>query len=363
MAAMLNEKQLACVASIKAMIAEYSDPNMSVADSCIDKLVAADLAEEYKGPLDSIGCHPENRNKVGVEGVDVHDLVDKISKPGKGWSWSELRSPRAFEKAPGRKGEAQLAFNKKMVELAQGLLAPVSDHMRILSVTCSHTVSGVRCIKAGTKTTIKELANEDGRLDANKLFARCPSYREPVEKSIPFIVIDWRVEEAIPMLPNYLSEAGNGGHGMEQKQTQLQTLYQLHRMLVAEGGQVGSERLLEICNSIERNKPHLAGQCKSYADYVINFSGGDQPLFLDSLHNCSASLTFRREIPHQVLGAIGRSKLKSCVFYAVAAVQAMIASPANFSKDGVSTLLSSVDVNDMCDSKKRKQGPRRRTPT
>ena len=351
-----NATEQKAIDTIKELKTSNPEPNMAIADQMVGILEAAGLAEEKTYSLDSIGTHPQNRMWVKLEAHSVHSLLDKITKGNVGWSLKQLRSPRAFERADGDLGEWQLKENIDLVESAGGLLAPVSKHMRIITVTCSHTVAGVRAVVHGCKSPLVALCDDKGCLSAKKVYERCPSYAEPCNNSVPFCVIDKRVERAIPDLPGYISEAGNGGHGVEQKQTQLQTFFEIHRRVKGNGGKTDDATFDLMAKSIETSKQHLEGQVKNLALYVKNFAGGlEDPLFLKELQQFSASLPFHRQIPHQVLGRFAASKLKSKGLYVNACLKAMLASPPAFvDKQGVSTLLSTTDVADMQDPKKKK---------
>ena len=100
----------------------------------------------------------------------MHELLDCITSCG--WSWNEVGKPIAFEafppNQPGHK--EQLVFNSALVEASGGMLPTmVPEHVKILSVTSSHTVAAVKIVEAGCKSFLDHLSH-NGRTSKEKVF-------------------------------------------------------------------------------------------------------------------------------------------------------------------------------------------------
>ena len=122
----------------------------TVADEIMILLESHGLA--YKEVVKPRACcvHPENRFGAGIEAHDVHHLLSAIMREG--WSWMECVGARAIELSPGSTGKMQLDFNETLHSASEGMLAPVMRHdVKILTLTCSHTVAGLRCVLSGCK--------------------------------------------------------------------------------------------------------------------------------------------------------------------------------------------------------------------
>eukprot|EP00959_Pyramimonas_sp_CCMP1952_P111822 2338939-Pyramimonas_sp.AAC.1 len=323
------------IPGIKEQIQEHYNGTASqikaAAEGICSTLLANGLAyEQVVAVSQNMGVHPKNRFSTGVSIQKVHALITRIMEQG--WVKTELRSPRAFEKAPGEVGHEQWLFNKRLVDASDGYLAPIeSHHCRFLSVSCSHTFQGVRCLVNGVKTDCSELAISN-RISLEKVLSKCPSYNMPISEGCKVLVVKWEVDRRCPDLADFLQRAGNSGNGSEQLQDQLQTLLEVYLTMkrfielkvmgrgecqmrsgfASWGGrglgprEIGNDQRpptqgleCRICQSlppwkgdpqiptvvrmIEDEKPHLKDQVESMAKFVRKFSGGPDGSFLHDL--------------------------------------------------------------------------------
>ena len=143
----LTATEQSVVDKVKAFKAKHPVPSVANGDEIIEIIKDGCMAELRTYALDEIAIHPQNRNFVGVEPADMQALVHKITNKAVGWSWNEFRNPRSFQRCPGESGQQQLKENKRMADQTDGQLAPCSDRIRILTVTCTHTMAGVRAVR------------------------------------------------------------------------------------------------------------------------------------------------------------------------------------------------------------------------
>ena len=144
----------------------------AAADEIMRMLRGAGLVYDETVDIDNIGVHPENRFGSGPTALNVHKLISAIIEMG--WSWLECGGARAFEaQTDPEKRATQETFNCTNIERADGQLAGVRmADLRILTVTCSHTVAGVRAVKHGAKSDVlkEELLSPDGNISKEKVF-------------------------------------------------------------------------------------------------------------------------------------------------------------------------------------------------
>ena len=112
-----------------------------------DLFLAARLAHTAVLHPSLILCHPANRGGLGLNAYNCHSLVKNIGRVGCDFSelihatCSEISS-RALERMK------QLEFNAQLVHGSSGMLSPMSENEKYLSVACGHTVGGCRAIIA-----------------------------------------------------------------------------------------------------------------------------------------------------------------------------------------------------------------------
>ena len=77
---------------------------------------------------------------------------------------------------------------------------------------------------------------------------------------IEYTVFRRELEEAIPDLPNFLSEVGNIGHNKVLVEGPMQILLQIHAAGFFNLQQKGNYHWEAVAESIEKHRPHLKGQ-------------------------------------------------------------------------------------------------------
>ncbi|CAK0858078.1 unnamed protein product [Prorocentrum cordatum] len=341
---------------IKKMIADYDpsadDPSKgqmkAKADQICEMLYHAELGyfERIKSQHSVVDCC--NRWGMGVDPVDVHSLLSRIIHQG--WSDNELETPRCFEIIPSKADEV-FTFNQKLWSASAGQLAPVVKHdMRISTVTCSHTAAGQKAVLAGCASNDSALST-DGALCRAKVAALSPSYDKSLSTGIPWFVIRHQVASAIPELPDFLSEAGNIGHGNHRKQTHVQAMLAVHSKAMKNMAVHGDYKLDAIARSVEAQMTHMEGQIRDIGEFVIQWGGGSTPINLECIEEYSKVLSFRRELPNALIRGLATLQFTQCPDYVVAVVKASLSAPDNFCKGSVAKLFNTSDISNI--SRKR----------
>ncbi|CAK0904006.1 unnamed protein product, partial [Prorocentrum cordatum] len=320
----------------------------SAAERIVKMLVSSGLAYVNRCQCVNVGTHNQNRDGTGLDVEKVHQLILLICNQG--WVWEEVRNAWAFELPPGEEGDEQYRFNVALAESADGYLAPWTDKnmLRFLSVTSSHTIAGIRCVKCrfGSKS-LQDAISTDGRVSRDRVYDLAPSYLEPVDNGMDWTIIRHEVATACPLLPHFLQEPGNAGHGTQQLFSKIQTLLRIHSRAKFMGNDWD-----KVTAAVEKNSPHLQGHVRGMCDLVAEYSGGTPPIYLQDLEKWAKTLKTSKDVDgrsFKMLSAIPFKQGPECI---IGMLKAMVASPDAFVRGGVSRLLTSSDASDVVGKKK-----------
>ena len=153
------------IRSIMQLVKEGKAAAKSRADEIVLILRAHGLSWNLRVPNVKVAIPPANRFGQGVTPSDVVKLILMILEEG--WSWPEvIDKARAFEKKPRQASMKQLDLNRKWVAQSDEMLAPITDDCWLLSVTCTHTSQGLRCVMMATKGCSDDRFGFDGHQGA-----------------------------------------------------------------------------------------------------------------------------------------------------------------------------------------------------
>ena len=206
-----NAKKVA--PEIETLIASCSsgDPQggrmRSVMETIIQKLIDADLAFREQVRPELVGVHPKNRHGVGCIPSEVHSPLLLIVQQG--WANVEVAGKAiAFQHPPGVAGKLNLTFNQELVEKSNGLLAPISSDMRIVTVVGTHTSQALKAVNAGVKgvPTIESTSaanrkrdvriwDERGHVDKQKVLTVNPVMQAVLQHGLEYVVIRQEMEK------------------------------------------------------------------------------------------------------------------------------------------------------------------------
>ena len=346
----IDEKVVCIAAILNEKIALFeSAPNgegVQTFQQRILKIIAEHgLSDERWIDVVKVGVHPDNREKVGLVPVDVHELLALIASQG--WSWSECAGALGCEIPPNSTGAAWRKFNVELANKSDGYLPEVdADNLDIVSARGSHTTSGVRCMKLGAKG-IHDALCTDGKVSRNKIIDRQPSMNEPIDKGMKYTVIKWQLAMACPRLMEILSRTGNASHGVARTQTALQ----------------GCKRVLSLASTMPKDTPDFwekvaraacigmapdyAETAKAYCGFVQQWSGGKDGRVIDELVAYERILPLKRTIAPADLKSLGEIKFWDGPRYVPAMVKALLLAPPNFVDNGVAKLFTQNDYSQL----------------
>ncbi|CAK0898044.1 unnamed protein product [Prorocentrum cordatum] len=324
----------------------------STSDKLCELLLQHSLAYWSTSENEKVWPHPKNRFEMGLDPVDVHELLDFIT--GCGWSWSEVGKPIAFESIPQDKPghQEQLGFIHALVQGSGGMLPSMTPELvKLLSVTSSHTVASVKIVEAGCRTFLKDLSH-NGFLSKEQVLAKDPGFAAPMKDGLKWLCIRWEVESRCPNLPAFLQEAGNQHHGANRTVTKVQTMLQVHSRMMSNFKKLGEYRKEQVARAIERQHPTMAGQIADIADYVERWSGGNTPYMLFELNDFSKVLSFRRDIAPVTFKVLAQFQAKTMAEVPTAILKASLVAPENLCTNNVAKIVSSADLAVVTGAKK-----------
>ena len=160
-------------------------------------------------------CHPENRCKLGLNHHVVHRNGLHICITGA--DVEMLVKATLFEIDPAEPIHSQvMEFNKRLVQLSNGTLAPVSGRERYMTVSCGHCCAFVRALLAGCCTPQAKLGAVkvcDGEsklmLAKEALITKDPQLKIMCDVGWEWTVIPHWVEKEFPDLPRLAQKALN----------------------------------------------------------------------------------------------------------------------------------------------------------
>ena len=203
-------------------------PILSRFQKSIEVLKRANLLYELCLTCDSVMVHPSNRAGLGVNPHEVHRLGQNIYKVG--FHIEEL-NPYAIEAAIDPQAlNAQFEFNRRIINLSNNLLAPISGKERYLSVGGGHLAQFVRAVTAGCNTTFIEMADQEGLLDKHKLL-KDSTLRKMCEEGFTWTIVKHVVDKKVPGFADFMQRALNSTNSIRNECTELEVMCSIAEFL------------------------------------------------------------------------------------------------------------------------------------
>lgn len=227
------------------------------------KKVLIDNSLAYTSQLEPglLLVHPQNRGGTGINAWSMHAKGAIICQSGA--DLNLLMGSVCFELSldPEKKKE-QVAFNKAMCDISQGMMAEPSGMERYLSVSKGHTSQFCKAINHCAKTTQTSLASGNGCLGPH-LLQRDADLKTMCAKGWEWLIITSQVEEAFPGLPQLVENACNSTNAAFESQSEVQLMHACIAHVKSMGGPINYEELAaSLCQ---------AGPVTGYASAVGKF--------------------------------------------------------------------------------------------
>ena len=272
----------AAFSKIREIITDFSDGRGKLVQGCDDilkLLKGVSLSYPSYLPPRSVGVHPENRDKYGLNTEDVHGLGKDIARMG--FSESLCAQALAIEEADGSK-----AFDMFNIKLAMGneRLAPVEPcSLKFASLACSHTNAFLRCIAAGVPSD-DPLVSENGFFCLSKVQRHDTKLASAVARGLHWAVLKAEVGKRFPELPKLLQQAMNAPASACRLENEVQVMMSIQQQAAEEqqatGGNPDYDRIL---SSVARTKPPCLPDLKDLLKFVVCCSGGSDGMLLNDL--------------------------------------------------------------------------------
>lgn len=270
--------------------------------SMIDKILAllkkSGLAWSQKLLPHQVGCHPRNRDGVGISTSEVHGLITDILQVG--FSPEEVRCICLETDS----SETEVVdFNRRLQKESAGKLASLNTELiRYASVAGSHLNAGLNCWIHGVTHDNPACTGQDGKLSIAKLAEMDKAYHAACVEGLPWLVVARDVGKEFPEFPNLLQSSMNVSSHLSRSESELQLLRKIHLACV-EMKAAGKETIMwkDISPRVLSSKPTLALQCPQLFQFVVKFSGGLAGHLLESSEAfCRAHGHSRRTIGSEI---------------------------------------------------------------
>ncbi len=183
---------------------ESNDPILTRYAQILAILEEGGPARRMKLKPEQVLCHSASRSSLGLSPYDVHRTGRMTAQVGA--LLRELDSV-CIELPSGSKAkDAVVAFNQKLYDAGDGLLAPVLGSEKFASLAGGHIVAFCRAANHECRTTEVAIQNPNGGIDAAKL-RRDPVFKIMLDEGWEWVVLTSTVEERFPKLSDCLQRA------------------------------------------------------------------------------------------------------------------------------------------------------------
>lgn len=210
--------------------------------------------------------HPKNRGGLGINPHNSHKTMKTIKTTG--GDRRQLKKAVAFEiQTVGKLREAQLAFNRKLIDESDGLMAPMNGKERFLTVSCSHFTQGCRSVDAGCRTPFNEIADDNGRINKLQYCGKDTEMRSLIDDGWEWLIFPASTELVFPGMAQLAQSALNADHKTYSLATELETMMALASLADGSDFKTAIEKVLT-------SEPPCAAYIESVAAYAKLYGGG-----------------------------------------------------------------------------------------
>ena len=263
-----------------------------------------------------VGIDKDNRNGLGVDPVDAHKLgVRLLCNGALGWSLHALESNALCAQLPpdGPERDAQLAKNKQLIELADGMMANILETIEYVAGAGNHATTFANAANAQCKTPLVELQSKEGNIDKPTFVSKSRNFAESITVGWHWVVLHWRVPVAFPTLMAEIQESRNATSQVQQPETEPQIL----KKMEDEAERQRAARPMEEpdWHQIQRYASRSNPICAPYVGSMLAFcktqSGGE--FFKRQIHDLDVFIKVcqygDRRIGGQFWEALGKSTM------------------------------------------------------
>ena len=258
-------------AQIEALIKEAEAGNIvNKAREILGLLQQHNVAVTMRLSPSVVGVHPLNRDGLGVNAHDVHQLLSDIVDVG----WSESQVSGVCVDATG----AVKQYNADLMKSTDGML-PVfacNDSIKYASLAASHTNQALRCI-IGQARHQDERLTIHGLLNLEKVRLKDPAMAKACEVGILWLVLPSTLLDRHQGLAALIQSSYNCAGQIARAESEVQVLRRLHSCWhgASLAGPVGQHvDFALIKQKVLRSKPPCANAIAFMYSFMLKTCGG-----------------------------------------------------------------------------------------
>ena len=316
-------------------------------DHLIKQITEAGLGEMRDICPSRVIVHPDNREGALLIPVDAQDLL--LQMVCNGFLTSRVDC-LACEMPPvcHQMREEWLTTNRKVIDLAGGLLAPIVNPDLIEAATArgSHTTAAVRCFHYEVKTIHTQLCQQNNNtISKSHVLERQPSMGQPLQLGLPYFVIRFPLAEACPMLVDMLSRTGNVVHGTYREATVLQACNRIHGVIITMAEGAADDVLIEAAS--RGLPPSFKKTATTLLPFVKTWSGGGEGQILHDMERYEQGMSVKRKLAVPDIAQFSKVDALGLEMYVPGMIKAMLNSPSEFSDTKEHSTLFAVPSADV----------------
>ena len=167
-----------------------------------------------------IGIHSMNRDGHGIAWKDAERLMEAILDVG--FDVGSVIQPTCSERLAGDNDSH--VFNERISQESRGRVPSIPDqHLKYLSLSCSHLNTTLRMIAAGAKCSEELSCSENGTISMHKVENKDPTYASYARSGLKWNVISQHVMGKWPELAQLIQAALNTGSAVAKEERDADT--------------------------------------------------------------------------------------------------------------------------------------------
>ena len=291
------------------------------------------LSEDYLAP-GLLGFDPRNRDELGGNWHQVHELLAKIKRVG--WSDQETKNAVCVAILPGDTTIEE--FNRRLVEDVP-LKQVETGSLTHSTLGCGHTNCGLRAIEAECSNNDPKIS-VNGKLNREHIAKTDMPFAEAVVRGLFWKILHYSVRVKYPEALTIIIAAYNVYGAVQQKTTELQGLLQLYRMAKQMHDCNKSPDWIQIKKTVLDSEPPFAPDIDFLTNFIIGKAGmSNDATFLQRFISCHRQFVpARRRIPGDVYGVLADFPLVNLAW--AACLAAYTGTPSSSAKHDISDFVS-----------------------
>jgi hypothetical protein len=243
----------------------------------LDLLQQNNISHVMRLPPGMVGVHSQNRDGLGVNGHDVHQLLSDIYDVG----WDESQIIAICSEADSAQQKSTVA----LMNSNRGILPqyPSEESIKYASLSATHTNQLLRCI-INQMPHFDGRLTVDGKLSTQKIGLQDESMASACIHGLQWTVIPDRVFKQHPKLAALIQAGMNAASQVARQESEVQVLRKLHTYWKQEASTCGPDDKVDYNNVrrlVVRSKPPCVAALPQMYQFILKASGGLDSQFLN----------------------------------------------------------------------------------